>query len=128
MLVEMSLRKSAFKKQLVLPQTELPERTLFVEKQRTYKPDKWANAVAMNRRWRLVNAKELYDLSSDRAEKKNVAAAHPEKVAELTQSMNAIVTNGRTTPGVAQTNDTGYWEDLVWMTKQEYDESQMREQ
>lgn len=76
--------------------------------------------------WKLIlpgknkNA-ELYELSTDRAETKNVAGAHPEKVEELTRRMNEIVTTGRTTPGAAQKNDTGYWEDLAWMTEEEYD-------
>ena len=54
----------------------------------------------------------------------NLAAAHPETVAELTRRMNAIVTNGRTIPGAAQANDTGHWEDLTWMTQEEYAKGQ----
>ena len=49
---------------------------------------------------------------------------HPERVEEMTRRMNAIVTNGRSTPGGVQANDTGYWPDLSWMTEEEYKRSQ----
>ncbi|VGO13870.1 Arylsulfatase [Pontiella desulfatans] len=75
--------------------------------------------------WKLVlsNGKkdvELYDLSTDRAEAKNIAAAHPETVQLLTQKINGIIARGRTTPGAAQPNDTDYWEDLHWMTPAQF--------
>lgn len=72
--------------------------------------------------WKLVlpgkkQGAELYDLSRDRAEKKNVVTAHPEKVVQLTKKITEIVAQGRTTQGAPQPNDTDYWEDLYWMTK-----------
>ena len=75
--------------------------------------------------WKLVlpndsHAAELYDLSRDRSEKRNLAASRPELVRELTQQMNQIVVRGRTTSGPIQSNDTGYWVDLAWMTADEY--------
>ena len=77
--------------------------------------------------WKLVLGKgpkshQLYDLQSDRAETKNVAAAHQDKVQEMVKQITQIIAQGRTTPGAAQANDTGYWEDLAWMTKAEYEE------
>jgi arylsulfatase A len=63
---------------------------------------------------------ELYDLATDPAEKNNVAADHPERVATLTQKVSDIVLNGRTTPGAARANDTGYWGDLKWIDQAEY--------
>ena len=77
--------------------------------------------------WKLVlpssiKSAELYDLSIDRAEAMDVAASNPEKVQSLTEKMNALVTRGRSTTGAAQPNDTGYWKDLTWMTKQQYDD------
>lgn len=63
---------------------------------------------------------ELYNLSTDRAETKNVASVYPEKVAQLEARISGIVAKGRTTPGAVQANDTGYWNDLVWMTAEQY--------
>ncbi len=76
--------------------------------------------------WKLVlpgkeKGAELFKLSADRLEKKNVAASHPETVKRLTARITEIVTRGRTTPGAAQPNDTGYWPDLSWMTEAQYD-------
>lgn len=75
--------------------------------------------------WKLVlpgrkSEAELYDLSVDLAESKNLAAAHPEKVQQLQKQITEMVLNGRTTPGAVQPNDTGYWKDLTWMTKADF--------
>ncbi|WP_348534082.1 MULTISPECIES: arylsulfatase [unclassified Lentimonas] len=76
--------------------------------------------------WKLIlpaskkGAAELYDLASDRAETKNVAAQHPEKVAQLQKQITAMVLNGRTTPGAVQPNDTGYWKELTWMNRSDF--------
>ncbi len=75
--------------------------------------------------WKLVmpNGKrgaELYNLSADPAETVNLAAKHPERVKSLTEKINRIIREGRTTPGIPQPNDTGYWKDLRWMTATEY--------
>ena len=77
--------------------------------------------------WKLIlpsrkKPAELYDLSTDRSEAKNVAASHPEKIQELTKKMNILIANGRSTPGAAESNDTGHWKDLTWMTEQQYNE------
>jgi arylsulfatase A len=48
---------------------------------------------------------QLYDLSTDLAESKNVQAEHPEEVARLTKLLEEIVANGRSTPGPKQAND-----------------------
>lgn len=44
------------------------------------------------------NAVELYDLERDRGETRNVAAAHPEVVAELTALLERIKAGGRGRP------------------------------
>ncbi|WP_372847055.1 sulfatase/phosphatase domain-containing protein, partial [Pontiella sp.] len=77
--------------------------------------------------WKLIlpsnqKAAELYDLSTDRAETQNVAANHPEKVDALQKKISLLMARGRSTPGAAQPNDTGYWKDLTWMTEKEYNE------
>ena len=69
----------------------------------------------------------MYDLGSDRAEKTNVRDANPEKVTVLTTKINQIITQGRTTAGPTQANDTGYWKDLVWLKQDEYESMSIKE-
>ena len=63
---------------------------------------------------------ELYNLATDKAETKNLASDHPEKVKELKAIITDIVNKGRTTPGPRQANDTPYWKSLIWMTEAEF--------
>lgn len=77
--------------------------------------------------WKLVMANgtrptELYDLQVDPAEKNDVAGKNPERVAQLTNKINQIIARGRTGEGTPQPNDTGYWKELQWMSKQEFDD------
>jgi arylsulfatase A-like enzyme len=58
-------------------------RTLFVHSQRIDHPEKWRKCAVMTDRWRLINGKELYDMSVDAGQKKDVAGDHAETVAEL---------------------------------------------
>ncbi len=51
-------------------------------------------------------AVQLYDLSRDRGETRNVSADHTEVVARLTRLMEEQIAAGRSTPGAKQTNDT----------------------
>lgn len=87
----------SFKRQLYQPSARLPERTLFVEKQRTYKPVAWQETVAMAGHWRLVNGKELYDLSIDPGQRTNVLDQHPEVARRLRRDFDAYWK--RVTPG-----------------------------
>lgn len=48
---------------------------------------------------------QLYDLGADIAESRNLHAAHPEIVARLTKLLERYVAEGRSTPGVRQSND-----------------------
>jgi arylsulfatase A-like enzyme len=48
---------------------------------------------------------QLYDISSDTAETKNVQADHPDVVTRLTKLLETYVANGRSTPGAKQSND-----------------------
>jgi arylsulfatase len=66
----------------VLGGESLPERPLFFEHE--------GNRAVRQGRWKLVErfngeGWELYDLQSDRAESSDLAAAQPERVAELRQ-------------------------------------------
>jgi len=49
---------------------------------------------------------QLYDLADDLGETKNLHAERPEVVAELTALMKKIISEGRSTPGAPQENDT----------------------
>ena len=48
---------------------------------------------------------QLYSFSEDVTEAKNLQAEYPEVVARLTQELEQIITNGRSTPGAKQPND-----------------------
>lgn len=78
--------------------------------------------------WKLVllgdKTKELYNLTNDPSEKNDLAETNPEIVKELLQKANNMVLNGRTTEGKVQSNDTGYWENLTWITEVEYNSVQ----
>ncbi len=50
-------------------------------------------------------ANQLYDLSTDKAETKNLQAEHPEEVARLTKLLEQIIADGRSTPGATQVNE-----------------------
>ena len=70
--------------------------------------------------WKLVmpharSRSELYDLSSDPSERKDLAKAHPEIVRRLTESITRIVLLGRSTSGPQQSNDTPLWPDVGWI-------------
>lgn len=58
----------------------LPERTLVV--QYGQNPAKW-DCCVLREKWRLVHGQELYDVGDDLAQKRDVAAAHPEIVKQL---------------------------------------------
>tara|TARA_B100000029_G_scaffold3648_1_gene4329 strand:- start:228 stop:914 length:687 start_codon:yes stop_codon:yes gene_type:complete len=72
-------------------------------------------------KWKLImesrrlDERELYDLSIDPSETKNVINSHPDVVEYLVKKINEIIIRGRTTPGLLQKNDTPLWKDLVWM-------------
>jgi arylsulfatase A len=48
---------------------------------------------------------QLYQLADDPGETKNLAAAMPEKVAEMKTLLENLITQGRSTPGARQKND-----------------------
>ncbi len=73
----------SFKEQLLKSETQLPNRTLFVENQRTFTAQKWKRTAGMTNRWRLIHNEELYDIIDDPGQKKNVIEKHPEVVAEI---------------------------------------------
>src|SRR5204863_1385609 len=64
-------------------QGDWPDRTLFVHSQRIDHPQKWRKCAVMTDRWRLVNGTELYDMSADPGQRKDVSGQHAAGVAEL---------------------------------------------
>ncbi|MDP6545382.1 MAG: arylsulfatase [Phycisphaerae bacterium] len=60
-----------------------PARTLVTDSQRLENPVKWRKSAVMTDRWRLVNGKELYDMTSDGGQKKNIADGNPEVLKKL---------------------------------------------
>jgi arylsulfatase A-like enzyme len=75
------------------PSAKWPERTLFTHVGR-WDAGKWSahkdqKYAARSNRWRLVNNEFLYDILSDRGQKKDVAAEHLGVVAERCKRYNA---------------------------------------
>ena len=63
-----------------------PERALVTDSQRLAHPLKWRKSAVMTDRWRLVNGRELYEIKADPQQSHDLAAAHPDVVAELRQA------------------------------------------
>lgn len=79
----------SFKKQLFDPETKLPERTLFVETQRTFRPVKGEKVAGMTGHWRWVNDKELYNVKKDPGQTKNVIDDYPALVEKFRKDYEA---------------------------------------
>jgi arylsulfatase A-like enzyme len=62
---------------------ESPDRIMVTDSQRVAHPIQWRKSSTMNQRWRLINGVELYDIQADPGQTHDVAAEHPEVVAEL---------------------------------------------
>jgi len=61
---------------------------------------------------------QLYNLTDDPAEEKNIADKFPKRVQELKALLTKYVIDGRSTPGVAQKNNgPDTWVGLEWMDK-----------
>jgi arylsulfatase A-like enzyme len=63
--------------------TEWPDRMLVTDSQRVVAPIKWRKCAVMTKRWRLINGTELYDIKADPGQETDLAAKHPEQVAEM---------------------------------------------
>ncbi|MCE2489718.1 MAG: arylsulfatase [Anaerolineae bacterium] len=60
-----------------------PERSIVTDSQRLVRPRKWRHSAVMNGPWRLIDGQELYNLASDPGQRENIAAQHPQRVAQL---------------------------------------------
>jgi arylsulfatase A-like enzyme len=63
--------------------SQWPDRTLFFQWQSADVPERWRNCAARTQQWKLVDGKELYDVTADPAEAHDVAAANPAIVSDL---------------------------------------------
>lgn len=70
-------------------EAEIENRTIVVDSQRIDHPEKWRQCAVMTQHWRLIDGKELYDLRTDRGQKRDIAAEHPDVVARLRQDYEA---------------------------------------
>ncbi len=62
------------------------DRTLTVHSQRIRFPERWRKSAVMTEQYRLVNGEELYDITSDPGQSKDIAAENPEEVAQLREA------------------------------------------
>lgn len=67
----------------LLGKSEAPKRYLVTDTQRVPWPVKGKNSCVMNGNWRLINNKELYDITEDPGQKVNLADKYPDKVTEM---------------------------------------------
>ena len=63
------------------------ERAIVTDTQRLPRPIKWRRSAVMTDCWRLVGGSELYDIGEDQEQRSDVAARHPDVVADLRQAM-----------------------------------------
>ena len=66
-----------------------PDRALVTDSQRLTNPVKWRKSAVMTNRWRLINGRELYDMTADPGQQTDIAAAHADVVAELREAYDA---------------------------------------
>lgn len=65
---------------LMSEETEVKGRILVTDNQRVPNPIKGKGSCAMMDKWRLINGKELYDISVDKEQRNDIANKHPEIV------------------------------------------------
>jgi arylsulfatase B len=67
----------------------LTERVIVTDTQRVAEPIRWRLSCVMKSDWRLVDRDQLYDLASDLGQRADIAADHPDIVAELREAYEA---------------------------------------
>ncbi|YCM44437.1 arylsulfatase [Verrucomicrobiaceae bacterium 227] len=72
-------------KDLIDPTTDVewPERFLITDSQRLVDPVKWRQSAVMSQQFRLINGKELYDITKDPGQKKDIAKNKPNQVKKM---------------------------------------------
>ncbi|MCC6586687.1 MAG: arylsulfatase [Bryobacterales bacterium] len=82
-------------------EVDWPDRTLFTQWHRGDEPQLFRACAARNQRYKLVDGKELYDLSSDPAEQHDVSAERPEIAGKLRRQTEAWFRDVSSTRGYA---------------------------
>ena len=77
------------------------DRTLFTQWHRGDEPELFRACAARTQQYKLVDGKELYDLTADPAEERNIAAERPEVAARLRQQTEAWFRDVSSTRGYA---------------------------
>lgn len=65
------------------------DRVIITDSQRVVDPIKWRKSATMTDRWRLVNGTELYDITGDPGQERDVAAEYPAVVDSLRAAYDA---------------------------------------
>jgi arylsulfatase A-like enzyme len=78
---------------------EWVDRTLYFQWHRGDQPEPFRASAARSQRWKLVDGKDLYDMMDDPAEMKNVAAEHPDIVAQMRKGYEEWFRNVSSTRG-----------------------------
>ncbi len=75
------------------PEAKWADRELFIHRGRwkegNAEKEKFSGSAVRTQRWRFVNNEQLYDISNDPGETKDVSGSHPEVVAGLRKSYDA---------------------------------------
>ena len=63
---------------------------------------------------------QLYDLSVDISERRNVIEEHLELASELKETLKGYIENGRSTPGAPQSNnEQRIWDTIGWLDEED---------
>jgi len=76
---------------------------IVTDSQRVRDPIKWKQTSVMQAKWPLVNGKELYDITADPGQERNLFSEQPERVAAMTAFYDAWWTELE--PSFAQTTE-----------------------
>ncbi len=82
---------------MLLSNSSIPDRSIFIQSDRVEKPRPWHNACVREKKWKLIDDRELYDLENDPAETENLYDKHSEVVKRLKKQYDkwyADVTKG----------------------------------